>query len=289
VALLLLVAFPLLACIVATLLARPAREHPWFAGRRDEMLVIAHQGGEGIWPSNTMLAYQNAMDLGVDVLEMDIHATSDGALVAMHDETVDRTTDGAGQIRQMTLAQIQALDAGYYWTDDDGATYPFRGQGVTVPSLDEIFTAFPDVPMIIELKQVQPSIVDSFCSLIRQYGKQEQIIAASFDAPTLRAFRRACPEVATSAGENEVRFFYILNRAYLPFLYSPPAEALHVPESSGNLLVVTERFVTAAHDRNMDVHVWTVNEAEDMERLIAMDVDGIMTDRPDTLLELLGR
>jgi glycerophosphoryl diester phosphodiesterase len=284
-----LIVIVLLVGVVFKILARPAGDHVFFEGRRDDVLVIAHQGGEELWPSNTMFAYQNAMDLGVDVLEMDIHGTGDGALVAMHDESVDRTTNGSGAIRELTLAEIKAFDAGYYWTMDDGATYPFRGQGISVPSLDEIFTAFPDVPMIIEIKQAEPPIVTPFCDLLRQHGKEEQVIVASFDGPTLHDFRGACPEVATSVTEEEARLFYVLNRVFLTSLYSPRAEAMHLPEYSGDLHVVTERFVAAAHERNMDIHVWTVNAVEAMERLIALGVDGIMTDRPDLLMDVLGR
>src|SRR5690606_41056275 len=120
--------FLLTAIITFRLTTRPAPHHPYFAADLNYPLVIAHQGGDHLWPGNTMLAFQNAVDLGADVLEMDLHITSDGALILMHDDTVDRTTDGTGEIEAMTLDELKELDAGYDWTRDDGATHPSRGQ-----------------------------------------------------------------------------------------------------------------------------------------------------------------
>lgn len=252
-------------------------------------LVIAHQGGEELWPSNTMYAFERAVALGVDMLEMDLHVTADGALVLMHDETVDRTTDGTGRLEEMTLAEVKALDAGYYWTNDDGQTYPFRGQGITVATLEELFQAFPDMPMNIEIKLVETiPIVEPFCQMIRQYGKQDQILVASFHEDAMAEFRAACPEVATSASQNEVINFFARHFVGLAGSYSPDAQAVQVPEYRSGIHILTPRFVSDAHDRGMDVHVWTVNESEDMQRMIDLGVDGIITDRPDILLKLLG-
>lgn len=274
--------------VILSLLARPRPAHPFFANKPD-VLVIAHQGGEGLRPSNTMVAYQHAVELGVDVLEMDMHSTADGVLVLSHDDTVDRLTDGAGLIKEMTWAELQALDAGYRWSDDEGQTFPYRGQGITIPSLEEVFEAFPGVPLNVEIKQQEPPIVEPFCALIRQYGREEQVLVASFHPETMEAFRQACPEVATSGTEKEIRPFYILNRLGISAIYTPPAEAFQAPEYSGNLHVVTDGFVRGVHRRNVEVHVWTVNEIADMERLLALGVDGLITDRPNRLLELLGR
>jgi glycerophosphoryl diester phosphodiesterase len=273
---------------VLALLSRPVANHPFFANQSGP-LVIAHQGGDGLWPSNTMVAFQQAADLGVDVLEMDIHGTADGALVVMHDATVDRTTNGTGELRQMTLAEIQALDAGYAWPYEETAEHPFRGQGITAPALEEVFTAFPDMLMNIEIKQAEPPIVEPFCQLLRQYNRTDKTLVASFSAEALQAFRQECPEVATSTAEDEVRPFFILNTLFLGAVYQAPAEAFQVPEYSGNLHVVTRRFVDNAHAHNIDVHVWTVDEEEAMRRLLDLGVDGIITDRPDRLMQLLGR
>ncbi|MEZ4831342.1 MAG: glycerophosphodiester phosphodiesterase family protein [Caldilineaceae bacterium] len=143
--------------------------------------------------------------MGVDMLEMDVHASADGVLVVRHDDTVDSTTNGQGEVRTKTLAELKALDAGYRWTDDDGATFPFRGQGITIPTLEEVFAALPDMPMTIEIKQADPSITQPLCDLIRRYNKTDQVIVGSFHNHALDDFRRICPEVATSGHEGDVR------------------------------------------------------------------------------------
>lgn len=268
--------------------SRPVPSHPFFEGL-DNPLVIAHQGGDGLWPSNTIFAFEQAAALGVDVLEMDVHATVDGTIVVSHDETVDRLTDGTGLIKEMAFEEVQTLDAGYRWDKDPAASYPYRGMGLTIPTLDAVFTAFPDMPVNVEIKQQEPSIVSSLCSLIRQHNRQDDVLIASFHPETMLDFRRRCPEVATSATESEIRPFFVLNRIFLDAVYRAPAEAFQVPEYSGDLHVVTERFVRGAHRHNVQVHVWTVDETADMRRLLGLGVDGIITDRPDRLLELLDR
>lgn len=265
----------------------PVPDYPFF--EQAGPLVIAHQGGEGLRPSNTMAAFENAASLGVDVLEMDIHATADNVLILMHDDTVDRTTDGSGRIREMTLNEIKALDAGHYWTNDDGQTYPFRGQGIQVPTLEEIFTAFPSMLMNIEIKPDDPETAELLCQLITAHQMTDQLLIASFHPESIRTFRAACPEVPTSLVEPEILRFFILNTLFLGRLYRSPGAAMQVPEYSGNIHVLTNRFVRGNHALNMDVHAWTINETADMERLIALGVDGIITDRPDRMLELLGR
>lgn len=281
------------AVVFLTLLARPARSCDVCRADRSrdgsQPLVIAHQGGDGLWPGDTMFAFQRAVDLGVDMLEMDMHATSDGHLVMMHDAAVDRTTDGSGQIKDMTLAELKALDAGYDWSPDGGQTFPYRGQGITAATLDEVFTAFPGVPMNIEIKQVEPSIAGSFCEAIRQYGMVDKVLVASFRAQALEEFRQACPEVSTSTSEEEVRNFFFRHLAFLGGTYTPQAQAVQVPEYSAGFHVLTPRFVRDAHNRNLAVHAWTINQVDEMERMVELGLDGIITDYPDRLLEVLGR
>jgi glycerophosphoryl diester phosphodiesterase len=277
----------LVVALILAILTPDAPDYPFFD--QESLMVIAHQGGEQLRPSNTLPAFAHATELGVDVLEMDIHASQDGVLVAMHDATVDRTTDGNGRLQDLTLAQIKELDAGYYWTDDDGQTYPYRGQGITVPTLEEIFVAFPQMPMNIEIKQREPSIVQDVCDLLDQYRRRQSVLIASFHPETMVEFREKCPGVATSMTEPEIRRFFILNTLFLSHLFNPPGEAFQVPEYSGNLHVVTNRFVRGGHNQNVATHVWTINDPADMQRFIDLGVDGIITDRPDLLLELLGR
>ncbi len=276
--------------VVMTLLARPASDCPACLPGQPRPLVIAHQGGDGVWPGDTMAAFERAAALGVDMLEMDLHVTSDGHLVLMHDETVDRTTDGTGRIEDMTLAQFKSLDAGYDWTADNGQTYPYRGQGITGATVEELFQAFPEMPMNIEIKLVENQpVARLFCDMIRQYSMQDKILVASFHQTAMDEFRATCPEVSTSTTQDEVINFFARQFLGLGGTYSPIGKAVQVPEYQGSLKVLSPRFIAAAHDRGLDVHVWTVNEAADMQRMIDLGVDGIITDNPDRLLESLNR
>lgn len=276
---------------VATTSPRP--EQPFF--ERDRPLVIAHQGGDGLRPSNTMAAFTHADGLGVDVLEMDIHATKDGVLVVIHDDTVDRTTDGTGPVLDYTFADLQTLDAGYHWPTLEitraelaaaGADpYPFRGQGIEIPALEEILQTFPDKRLNIEIKQKEPSITQDLCDLLDRYGMQPQTLVASFHPETIEEFRTICPNVSTSGVEPEIRRFYILNRLFLGPIYRPVTDAFQVPQRFGNLVVITPRFVRVAQRHNIDVHVWTINTGAEMADLLDVGVDGIITDYPDLLIE----
>lgn len=279
-----------LAYLVARAVARTAPAHAWFTPRPGEHqpLVFAHQGGENLWPSNTLFAFDQAVALGVDVLDTDMHVTRDGVLVLIHDETVDRTTNGTGAIRDLTLAEVQQLDAGYRFSLDDGQTFPFRGQGLTIPTLEELFQAYPQMRFGIEIKQTEPvATAQRFCALMRQYDMQDQVLVSSFRQANMDAFREECPEVATSATEDEVRLFYILFRLGLSDTLTPIYHSFQVPERSGGIHILTPGFVAAARRRGLAVQPWTINEVADMQRILALGVDGINTDNPDRLLDLL--
>lgn len=252
-------------------------------------MVMAHRGGAGLWPENTMLSFERARDLGVDVIELDVQSTSDGALIVMHDATVDRTTDGTGHVNDLTLAEIKKLDAGSRWSPDGMKTFPWRGQGVKVPTLEEVFTRLPEMRFNIEPKQERPSLAKPLCGMIREKGMINKIIVGSFRQTVLDEFRRECPEVATSASPNEVSEFIGLYKAKRDARHSPVMKALQVPEYFGGVQVLNKDFVEAAHLRSLQVHAWTVNETASMRRLIEIGVDGIMTDYPDRLMSLLGR
>jgi len=275
--------------ILMALLADTAASHPFFTGIKSRPLVIAHRGGKGLWPENTVYAFQYASNMGVDVLEMDLHSTRDGALVMIHDKTVDRTTDGAGEVQSFTLSDLKELDAAYHWSPDDGETFPYRGIGIEVPTLDEVFAGFNGQHLNIEIKQAQPSITGPFCEMIRENQMEEKVLVASFDQETLREFQRTCPEVATSLGEDDIRTFYILNTLFLGNIYSPTGSAVQAPEHRGGIHVLTRRFITGAHNRGLEVHAWTINDTYTMQRLLALGVDGIITDYPNLMLALLGR
>lgn len=265
----------------------PVPDHPFL--ELGTPLVMAHRGGRGLWPPNTLYAFQRSVEMGVDVLEMDIHLTVDGAIVVRHDPTVDNTTNGTGAIAGMTLAEIKSLDAGYTWTADEGQTYPFRDQGITIPTLEEILEALPGMRLNIDIKPEDPAIVPLFARMLRQYNQLDQVLVASFHDAQLNRFRELCPTVATAAGVRETLGMFLLSSLHLEAIYQPRAVAFQLPEYQGKLHVVTERFIRAAHRHNMQVHPWTVNEVQEMRRMLDWGVDGLITDYPDRLRRILGR
>jgi glycerophosphoryl diester phosphodiesterase len=276
----------------ALVTAQPAPAHPWFAARPGDHrpLVLAHQGGEGEWPSNTLLAFQNAAQAGADVLDTDMHMTKDGVLVLMHDQTVDRTTSGTGAIRDLTLAQLEQLDAAYNFSLDEGKTFPYRGQGVAVPTLEELFQTFPDKRFGIEIKQTEPAeTAKRFCTLIRQYDKQDAVLVSSFRQENMDAFRKECPEVATSATENEVKLFYVLHLLGMTRAFTPNYSSFQVPETSAGIHLLTPQFIAAARERNLPIVPWTINETADLQRMIDLGSAGINTDYPTRLLQMVRR
>ena len=269
-------------------LGRLAGEHPYFASDEGRPLVMAHRGGGGLWPENTLYAFERAAEIGADVIETEIQSTADDNLVFIHDETIDRTTNGTGPVNSFTLRELKKFDAGYHWTGDGGRTFPFRGKGITVPTLEEVFTALPTTRINIDLKQISPPLASKLCGLLHSFDRVEKVMVASFGTKALRNFRQVCSGVATSASQREVTLFFLMNLIFLGAAYGPPCHALQIPEYSSGMHVLTKRFLRTAHSHNLKVHVWTVNEVEDMKRLLNLGVDGIITDYPDRLISVLS-
>ncbi|MGD9363452.1 MAG: glycerophosphodiester phosphodiesterase [Desulfobacterales bacterium] len=286
-ALLVLVLIIFIAYAILRLLAKPIPDHPYFIP--DKFLVIAHRGGPSLGPESTLYTFRKAVKLGVDVLEMDVRSTRDGQLVILHDDTVSRTTNATGPVQNYTLVDLKKLDAAHRWSPDNGQTYPLRNKGVQIPTLPEVFEAFPQTKLNLEIKEDRSSAIQSLCSLIRDHQMTSNVVVASFDTDSLKEFRRLCPQVATSAGASEAQLFFWLQKAYLEAAYSPDAQVLQVPEALGDFRIVNKRFIDAAHARNMRVQVWSVNDVTSMQRLLELGVDGIMTDYPQRLIEVLKK
>lgn len=249
--------------------------------------VIAHQGGVGQWPSNTFYAFQQAeMLAGVDELEFDVHQTADNQIVLMHDASVDRTTDGSGLLREMSWAQVAALDAGYHWTADD-EHYPFRGKSIKVPSLEAVFLQYPTRAMSIEIKPNDATLAQAICQLLRTHNKLEQVTVSSFHHEALVAFRDSCPAVKTGASNDEGLWYVLASKVGLGAWFKPNAQRLQFPVNSGLVDVITPRFVAQAHRDGFRIDAWTINEEEQMRYLISLGVDGIITDYPERLLSVL--
>ena len=254
----------------------------------DRPLVIAHRGGADLFPENTLAAFKGAVELGVDALELDIHRTADGVPVVIHDETVDRTTDGSGRVDSFTLAELRRLDAGYrFHPPGSPDEFPYRGRGVAVPTLREVFAALPGEHLIVEVKEDDPAAADLVVALIREFERTGLTLAASFHHEVLLRFRQVGPEIATHASRREVIRFLPAAWLGLEGLSSPGFEAFLVPPRSGPLPVATRRFIRAAGNRNIFTAAWTVNDPAEMERLLDRGIGGLITDRPVLARELV--
>ena len=275
-------------------------------------LNIAHQGGEDEAPSNTMYAYDRAMRLGADMLETDIHVTADDKIVVIHDSTVDRTTSGTGSVYDMTLAQIQKLDAGYWLVPGKGtdhsarpaSDYPYRGvrTGEVAPppgynradfrtaSLPEVMKKYPDVPINIEIKGRSDDDVASYlhnaevlADYLNKLGRTRGIVVASFNDAALAHFHELAPKIDLAPATGGVAGYVLGN--------VPPPEGskvFQVPMTFSGIPVVTPEFVNRAHGDGYGVHVWTIDDEPTMKYLFGdLGVDGIMSAQPMRLEKVM--
>ncbi|HZQ56768.1 MAG TPA: glycerophosphodiester phosphodiesterase [Acidimicrobiales bacterium] len=255
------------------------------------MLCYAHQGGAREGPSSTLWAMERAVAGGADAIELDVHATADGHIVVCHDPTVDATTNGSGRINAMTLAELRELDNAYWWVPGSvvapgrpDADYPLRGRAPGDPSLriatlDEVLEAFPGVFINLDIKSRQPPYEEALARCLRAHGRGDDVIVASFNDASTDAFRAVAPEFATSAGTLGTALFWRAAHTG-EALPDTPYAALQVPVQTGDITVCDEVLVEAAHRAGLAVHVWTIDDPDEMARLIGMGVDGIITDVP---------
>ena len=255
---------------------------------KDWPVNIAHRGGAEIAPENTLKGFREGLRVGAGVLELDVHTTADGHVVVIHDAAVDRTTDSTGAVREMTLAELKRLDAGYRFTCDEGGTFPYRGQGIRIPTLEEVYNEFTEVPINVEIKGERPGIEEAVWRIIEEAGAGDRTLVVSESTPTIRRFREVSGgRVATASSSAELISFYLLSWLGLSRSARPRYQALQGPETYHGLRIVTPGFIRAAHRQGLRVDTWTIDSEADMRRLLGYGVDGIMTDRPDVLAKLL--
>lgn len=269
---------------------RPQREFLEVPGRK--VVVLAHQGASGHAPSNTMESFRLGMEQGADIIETDVHVTKDGMVVVAHDETIDRLTNGTGYLRAMTLAELRQYDFGYDFTPDNGQTFPYRGKGVTIPTLDEVFRQFPGVRVNIELKQIEPADVAKVWAVVKEYKAENRVLINSFNSALTQAWRDLAGESVTmGAGRQDMYEFVAYYLPHLDWMYHPSVDAFQVPvsEKAGPIRVVfaDKRFTDRAHKLGINVHFWTINDEQTMREVIAAGADGIITDYPDRAVKVL--
>jgi glycerophosphoryl diester phosphodiesterase len=247
--------------------------------------LFAHRGASGILPENTMAAFRAGLEAGATHLELDVHGSRDGAVVVIHDATLERTTDSVGAVREMTLAELRGVDAGYGFRDAHGRR-PFAERELRIPTFEEVLRELPDVPLNVEIKQDEPAIEDEVISLIRRHGGSARVLLAAEHQAIMDRLRRGY-DGPTGFTADEALDFYLCSIEGRWAGYRPPGNALQVPPRYGEVDVVTPRLVAAARHVGIEVHVWTINEAGLARELLAMGVDGIMSDLPAMAAEVI--
>lgn len=244
-------------------------------------LRFAHRGSRVLWPENTAEAFQGAIDLGYHYIETDVRITSDGVVVVFHDADLDRTTNGTGPVDRWELKDLRRLDAAWWFDEDNG--YPLRGTGVQVRTLDEVFSMWPKAHFNIDLKGA--GMEWPVADLIKRHGREDSTLIGSFVDHRVAKFRRITRgEIAVAAGPSAAMAMLVASR--LGRTVRRPVAAYQLPFDYKSM-PVDRKLVDAIHRSGAQVHMWTVNEAEPMNRLLDMGVDGIVSDRPDILNEVM--
>jgi glycerophosphoryl diester phosphodiesterase len=262
--------------------------HPYFA--LPTPLVIGHRGCAGEAPENTLPSFRRGLDQGAVILESDVHLTRDGVPVLLHDAEVDRVSDGRGPVREQSLAELRRLDFAHRFSPDGGRSHPLRGCGVRIATLEEVFEALPGARFNLELKEDLPGLVERTLEVIARAGREPLTLVTAADDALMARLRRAIAAshagVAQGASAGDVLAFV---RAALDAAAPPPGPmALQVPAEFGGRPLVTRELVAHAHAHGVQVHVWTVNERDEMRRLLDLGVDGLITDFPGRLASLLA-
>jgi glycerophosphoryl diester phosphodiesterase len=259
---------------------RPRPGKAYLAG---SPLLIAHRGGAKLAPENTLEAFSSAIeDWGADMLELDVRTTRDNELVVIHDETVDRTCDGSGKVRDLPWTEIAAMDAGFHFIDPHGRR-SFRGRGVRIPRFEEVLEALPATRLNVEAKDRWSA--EALVRIIRRHAAEQRVlVAAEWEGNRRRVRAYSGP---WGASRRHIAVFLLLVHTPLGPLFTPGCDVLQVPENHKGLRILTRKFIREAHKRNLPIHVWTVDDPDDMRRLLEWGVDGIQSDRPDLLAGVL--
>lgn len=289
----------IVAIVAGVLILRPQPEAPLpappvLAG--PSPLVLAHRGASAAAPENTLEAFALALEMGADILELDVHATSDGVVVVIHDETVDRTSDGTGRVAAQTLAELRRLDFGHAFSADGGASHPYRGRGVRIPTLEDVFLRFPGAKVNVEIKQTVPDILDRVWEVVRRGAAEERVLMTVPPEAIERWSRLSGGRTALAVDGDSARRFIgsVVAKAAVP--HRPDADMLQLPLrwdiGSASIRLDTREIVTRAHEAGLRVDYWTIDDQPTMRRLFALGADAITTNRPDLarkVLRELGR
>ena len=257
--------------------------HPYFEVPRP--IVFGHRGASGEAPENTLVAFERALAVGAQIVETDVHVTRDGEVVVAHDADVARTTDGAGRIAELRFREVAALDAGYRFSPDGGASHPFRGRGIRIPTLREVFRRLPQTRFNVEVKANDARLIEGVVRLVAEHERAHLTLLAGAEEATLAAVRAELARrgVAAALGASVADVLAFVRAAVGEGVAPKAPMALQIPPTFAGEPLVTKALVDFAHRHDVQVHVWTVNDEDEMKQLLTLGVDGIMSDFPGRL------
>ena len=254
-------------------------------------VIIGHRGAAGSAPENTLVSFAKGLALGAEILESDIHATRDGVPVLIHDPYVGRVTEGTAQVEDLTLDQLRELDAGHYFSTDAGKSFPQRGQGVCIPTLEQAFEAFPDAHFNLEIKANPVNLVGRVIELVEKFDRASRTLLTAGENPIMLELRRERSTRGSrfAIGASTADVLAVVRAAIERKKAPEDVMALQIPEQFADRPLVTRELIEFAHDAEIAVHVWTINEPDAMRRLLALGIDGLVTDHPERMAALLDR
>jgi len=263
--------------------------HPYFDLPRP--IPVGHRGASGELPENTLPAFARALEQGALILETDVHPSADGVPVIFHDDELDRVSEGSGPISAQPLDALRRLDAGYRFSPDGGRSFPARGQGIRIPTLEEAFESFPGARFNVELKEGDSTFVERVVKLVAATGRADRTLLTTADDELMAVLRevlgRTGVSVAMGASTGDcIAFVKAADDGSAP---PPEPMALQIPTHFGPDPLVTPELIAFAHAHDVQIHVWTINEPDEIDRLLALDVDAVMSDFPIRVVEAIGR
>jgi glycerophosphoryl diester phosphodiesterase len=252
--------------------------------------LVAHRGGSGVAPENTLAAFDRAASLGADAIETDVRLSRDGVVLVFHDEETRALTGEPGSIEARTAAEVDRLDAAFSFSEDGGVTFPLRGAGLHVPTLAEALRRYPRMRFNVDAKSADPALADALAQVVREARAEERVCVGSFFDGQAERLGALLPGVCRFLPEGAATRHVLAAKAGAAPVGLPAGYDLaDLPVRMGDLTVVDPPVVEHFHRLGIPVHVWTVDDEKEMRALLDLGVDGIVTDRPDVLAHVLGR
>jgi glycerophosphoryl diester phosphodiesterase len=252
--------------------------------------LVAHRGGSRVAPENTLAAFDRAATLGADCIETDVRLSADGVVMVFHDEDTLRLTGEAGTVEARTAAALGALDAAFSFDEDGGLSFPLRGAGIRIPTFAEALRRYPRMRFNVDAKSEDPALADALARVVREARAEERVCVGSFFDAQAERLGALLPGVCRFLPQEAATAHVLAAKSGAAPVGLPGGYDLaDLPARMGDLTVVDTPVLEHFHRLGIPVHVWTVDEEEEMRALLDLGVDGIVTDRPDVLARVLGR